>query len=129
MLIFQRMSAAAKPLVIIFEDDDASADGLTLILEDWGAQVIRAESVQPITELLGKRVGDIACIITDFNLGAGPNGVTLTRELLGLAPNARVLVLSGSFHGRAALSAAAAGYEIMQKPATAASIIEWLEQA
>jgi DNA-binding NtrC family response regulator len=121
--------SAAKPLVIIFEDDDASADGLTLILEDWGAHVIRAEAVAQITDLLGQRVGDIACIITDFNLGPGPNGVTLTTELLSLAPGARVLVLSGSFHGRAALSAAAAGYEIMQKPATAASIIAWLEQA
>lgn len=128
MLFFQRMSAP-KPLVIIFEDDDASADGLTLILEDWGAEVLRAEAVAPITDLLGQRVGDIACIITDFNLGHGPNGVTLTRELLAMAPSARVLVLSGSFHGRAALSAAAAGYEIMQKPATAASIIAWLERA
>ena len=121
--------SAAKPLVIIFEDDDASADGLTLILQDWGAEVIRAAAVAPITDLLGQRVDDIACIITDFNLGPGPSGVALTQELLALAPSARVLVLSGSFHGRAALSAAAAGYEIMQKPATAASIIDWLEQA
>jgi len=128
MLCFQRMRAA-KPLVIIFEDDDASADGLTLILQDWGAEVLRAEAVAPITDVLGQRVGDIACIITDFNLGPGPNGVTLTQELLAQAPRARVLVLSGSFHGRAALSAAAAGYEIMQKPATAVSIIEWLERA
>lgn len=121
--------SAAKPLVIIFEDDDASADGLTLILQDWGAEVVRAGAAEAVTDLLGHRVDDIACIITDFNLGPGPNGVTLTRQLLESAPRARVLVLSGSFHGKAALSAAAAGYEIMHKPATAASIIEWLEQA
>ncbi|GAM96406.1 hypothetical protein U91I_00025 [alpha proteobacterium U9-1i] len=127
MVILALMNAP-KPLVVIFEDDDASADGLMLILRDWGAEVLRAEAVDPIADMLGRRIGEIACIITDFNLGDGPDGVTLTQRLKEHAPTARVLVLSGSFHGRAALSAAASGYEIMQKPATAAAIIDWLER-
>jgi CheY-like chemotaxis protein len=118
----------AKPLVLIVEDDPASAEALRFILIDWGAEVIHAaqESALPA---LAPRLADIAYIITDFHLGDGADGVTLVQTLAQFAPQARVLVLSGSFHGRAQEAAIQAGLEVMQKPARANSIIEWLERA
>jgi ActR/RegA family two-component response regulator len=74
-----------------------------------------------------ERVREIGWVITDFHLGPGPDGVTLISNLAAQAPQARVLVLSGSFHGRATAAAQRAGFEVMQKPANARAIVAWLE--
>jgi len=118
---------ADKPLALIIEDDAVSAEALALILSDWGAEV--AHSVDGALGALGDRLSQLRWIITDFHLGRGPDGVTLVQRLAQSAPQARILVLSGSFHGRATASAAAAGFEVMQKPARAEAIIAWLERA
>lgn len=119
---------SAKPLVVIFEDDDASAEALSFVLRDWGADVVRGEVAEDVVRDLGAQLERIGWIITDFNLGPGPDGVALTQTLLPHAPQARVLVLTGSFQGRAANAAAEAGYELMHKPAQADDIIAWLQR-
>lgn len=127
MLFSLRMSTS-RPLALIIEDDPSSAEALTLILRDWGADVAHADSDTAL-EAHKARLADLSWIITDFHLGAGPDGVTIVQRLSKLAPQARVLVLSGSFHGRATAAAADAGFEVMQKPARAEAIVAWLERA
>lgn len=119
--------AEDRPLALIIEDDPGSAEALTLILRDWGADVIHATG-WPDLAAYSARLAGLHWIITDFHLGAGPDGVTMVQRLAQMAPKARVLVLSGSFHGRATASAAAAGFEVMQKPARAETIVGWLER-
>jgi DNA-binding NtrC family response regulator len=122
------MSARTNTVVII-DDEPAAADALAVIIRDWGADVAVGSNARPIAEQLGSRVNEVGWIITDFNLGPGPDGVALAQEFASAAPGAKVLVLSGSFHGRATAAAAKAGYEIMQKPARAEMIVSWLERA
>ena len=122
------MSARTNTVVII-EDEPAAADALALIIRDWGADVAVGSDVKTLAEQLGPRVSQVGWIITDFNLGPGPDGVALVREFSSVAPDAKVLVLSGSFSARATAAAAKAGYEIMQKPARAEMIVSWLERA
>lgn len=117
-----------KPLALIIEDDADSSEALGFILRDWGADVIAARDEAGV-DALGDRVGQVSFIITDFHLGRGADGVTLVQRLTQAAPRARVLVLSGSFHGRAPDAAAAAGLDVMQKPARAEAIIAWLDRA
>lgn len=119
---------AAKPLVVIIEDDDASAEALSFVLRDWGADVVRGQDAHGLLLQLGPGLDRVGWIITDFNLGKGRDGVALTQSLLPHAPQARVLVLTGSFQGRAVIAAAEAGYELMQKPAQANDIIAWLQR-
>lgn len=121
------MTAAAKPLALIIEDDAPSAEALSLILSDWGAEVISGDSADAIAPL-STHFSRLRWIITDFHLGTGPDGVSVVRELKPSAPCARVLVLSGSFHGRAAVAAQKAGFEVLQKPARAETIVAWLER-
>lgn len=118
----------AKPLVIIIEDDPASAEALALILRDWGAEVLHGVATAPIQASLAGRDGEVRWIITDFHLGEGADGVTVVRELTAKTPNARVLVLTGSFQGRAGAVARDAGFEVMEKPALAKKIVDWLER-
>ena len=119
----------SAPTVVIIEDEPASADALSLVVRDWGAQVTVGTSAKAVVDQLGPRVAEVGWIITDFNLGAGPNGVAGIGDITNAAPDARVLVLSGSMHGQAEASAARAGYAYMQKPARAESIVSWLERA
>lgn len=115
--------------VVIIEDEPAAADALAMIIRDWGADVAVGADTTAITEQLGPRVNEVGWIITDFDLGPGPDGVTLTQAFAAGAPAAKILVLSGSHNGRAAAAAAKAGYDSMQKPARAEKIVSWLERA
>lgn len=120
----------AKPLVAVIEDDPAAAEALCLILRDWGAEVLVAASAPEMQRLLGPRLSELGWLITDFNLGKHhDDGVAGARTLLTLAPQARVLVLSGSFRDRGAVAAREAGFDLMSKPAQARAIIAWLERA
>ncbi|WP_395645033.1 response regulator [Terricaulis sp.] len=119
---------AQAPLVAILEDDPSAAEALAMILRDWGAQVVQAAALEALVAELGPRLREVGYIITDFHLGDGPDGVSLVLTLASAAPHARVLVLSGSFHGRASAAAAKAGFDVMQKPARAEAIVAWLER-
>lgn len=121
--------AKARPLALIIEDNPASAEALAFILNDWGADVVIAHTEVEASAAIAPRLSDLNWIITDFHLGDGPNGISVVKRLSSTAPRARVLVLSGSFHGRATAAAALNGYEVMQKPARAEAIVTWLERA
>jgi DNA-binding NtrC family response regulator len=114
-------------LVLLVEDDAAAAEAMLLILRDWGAEVIHGVRGDALAAADG-RMGEVGWIITDFHLGHGEDGISLVKRLKKSAPGARVLVLSGSFTGRATAEAAEAGFDVMQKPARAKSILEWLER-
>lgn len=118
---------ASAPLALVIEDDESSREALSFIIADWGASVVAAHDGAAAEAALAGRHGELGWIITDFHLGDGPDGVTIVRQLSAAAPQARILVLSGSFHGRAHAAAAEWGYAIMQKPARASSIVAWLE--
>lgn len=118
----------SKPFVLLIEDDAASAEALGMILLDWGAEVAHAAHAGAVDAAIGARAPAVHYIIADFHLGRGPDGVSLARRVCAAAPGSRVLVLSGSFHGKAVRAARAAGFAFMQKPARADAIIAWLEQ-
>lgn len=120
--------ARENPFVLIIEDDSASAEALSMILRDWGADVTHAGSAAALEQIPPDQLSALQYVITDFHLGDGPDGVVLATRLAAAAPDARVLVLSGSFHGKAAVAANAAGYEMMQKPARADAIVAWLNR-
>jgi DNA-binding NtrC family response regulator len=122
------MTSEPTRLVLLVEDDAAAAEALLLILRDWGAEVIHGSGGEALAAANG-RLSEIRWIITDFHLGKGEDGISLVKRFRTAAPAARVLVLSGSFTGRATADAAQAGFDVMQKPARAKSIIEWLERA
>jgi DNA-binding NtrC family response regulator len=122
------MTSEPTRLVLLVEDDAAAAEALLLILRDWGAEVIHGLGGDALAAA-NERLNEVRWIITDFNLGKGEDGISLVKRLRTAAPAARVLVLSGSFTGRATAEAAQAGFDVMQKPARAKSIIERLERA
>jgi len=122
------MATSSKPLVLLIEDDAASAEALSLILRDWGADVAHTDHAEGLRDALAGRDAVVRYIIADFNLGAGPDGVSLAQNAAAAAPSSRVLVLSGCFNGSASAAAERAGFEMMHKPARADAILAWLER-
>lgn len=118
-----------KPLALVLEDDESAAEALSLLLRDWGAVVLQCPPAQSPLDVLGGRLPDLRWIITDYDLGGGVNGVKVARRLADDAPTARVLVLTGSVGAAADREAAAAGFELMRKPAPPDAILAWLERS
>lgn len=117
-----------KPLALVIDDDDAAGDALSIVVRDWGADVVLCRSAAAAAAL-GDSAARARWIIADFNLGAGATGVDVARGLADTASSARVLVLTACTGGRAEAAAAAAGFSIMHKPARAEAIHAWLEAA
>lgn len=116
-----------RPLVLLLEDDHASAEAMELVLRDWGADVVHGASADEIVLSTGARTANAAMIVTDFHLPEA-NGVSAAQQLRKRAPRARVLVLSGSLNNDAKRAAKSAGYTFMRKPAPPREIIAWLER-
>ncbi len=115
---------SSPPLVGILEDDGPSADALSLIISDCGADSVHALTAADVLALASER--RLSHLIADFNLGDVPNGVDAARELLAACPDLRVLILTGTFHKRGEVAAAAAGFDMMLKPARAEAIEAWI---
>lgn len=124
---YVRAMTGTRPLILLLEDDHASAEAMQLVLRDWGADVIHGADASHVTQAAGALAARAAMIITDFHLRA-TNGVSAAQQLHARAPRARVLVLSGSLNNDAKLAAKGAGYAFMRKPAPPHEIIAWLEQ-
>jgi DNA-binding response OmpR family regulator len=116
-----------RPLILLLEDDYASAEAMQLVLRDWGADVVHGAGAEDITQSAGALAANATMIITDFHLPA-TNGVSAAQQLRARAPRARVLVLSGSLNNDAKHAAKGAGYAFMPKPTPTREIIAWLEQ-
>jgi DNA-binding NtrC family response regulator len=115
-----------KPLILVIEDDAGARGALAAVLVDWGADILQSDGAEEPETLVGARAGELLAIITDFHLGPGRDGVTLSARLRRVAPQARVLVLSGEVGGGARAAAARQGFDFIVKPASAESIIAWL---
>jgi DNA-binding NtrC family response regulator len=118
---------STRPLIFLLEDDNASAEAMQIILRDWGADVVHGADAENVVSAAGSRASSALIIITDFHLPAA-DGVSAAKLLRKRAPNARVLVLSGSLNNDAKRAAKGAGYAFMPKPAPRRDIIAWLER-
>lgn len=117
-----------KPLIVVIEDDVSSAEALLMLLSDWGGEAHHFSSATAAAAALGGRVCEIVAIISDYHLGKGLDAIGGARALQAQAPNARILIISGSFHGKSASASEIAGFPLIQKPADAAKILAWLDQ-
>ena len=116
-----------RPIILLLEDDCASAEAMQIVLHDWGADVVHGADAGEVTSAAGARATRATIVITDFHL-SGTDGVSAAKRLLERAPRAQVLVLSGSLNNDAKRAAKSAGYAFMQKPAPPRDLIAWLER-
>jgi DNA-binding NarL/FixJ family response regulator len=93
--------------VLLVDDHDLFRTGLKNLLEEQGVQVIgEAPNGQTAIRLVPELVPDV--VIMDLNM-PGLSGVETTRHLIGMAPLARVVVLTISVEDDDVMNAVMAG--------------------
>jgi DNA-binding NarL/FixJ family response regulator len=93
--------------VLLVDDHDLFRTGLKNLLEEHGVQVVgEAPNGQTALRLVPELVPDV--VIMDLNM-PGLSGVETTRHLTGLAPLARVVVLTISVDDEDVMNAVMAG--------------------
>jgi DNA-binding response OmpR family regulator len=84
-----------KTNLLVAEDEDLLRDLLEEVLTDAGFEVVVASDGM---QAMGKLDADgprLRAIITDINLGAGPDGWAVSRHARDVIPNVPVVYVSG----------------------------------
>src|SRR5258706_5599735 len=117
-----------QPLILILENDDLTGEGLALMARDAGYDTAIFKSFAEAGA--GDAIARAICaIISDSDLGHGPNGVEAAQALrANREPVPRVLIVTGTRHRHVEAAARAAGFEIASKPASPSFLRRWLAQ-
>lgn len=112
-----RIDAITKPKLLIVEDDPGLQRQLRWAYEDY-TTLVAGTREEALTLL---RAEEPAVITLDLGLPPDPDGVSegfrTLKEILALAPNAKVIIASGHNERESALTAIAAGaWDFYQKP-------------
>jgi DNA-binding response OmpR family regulator len=117
-----------QPLILILENDDLTREGLALMARDAGYEAAIFKSFADARAAEGM-AESICAIISDFDLGQGPNGVEAAQALRAdREPVPPVLIVTGTRHRHVEAAARAAGFEIASKPASPSFLRRWLAQ-
>ena len=88
--------------LLLVEDDVLVRMTVALMLEDDGFSVVEAASAAEAMRLMQDGL-EAAVVVTDIDLGAGPNGLELADQLHAMRPEAAVIFITGrtaSLEGR-----------------------------
>lgn len=108
---------------LIVENDTEIASALSLLLEQWGVNVLDVDSAEAALELLAETGVEPDLCLVDYQLGEGMDGLACLERITGLLANAPTCCLitadrSVDLQKRARK----AGIEILHKPITAATL-------
>lgn len=105
--------APVFPTVLVVEDDGLVREVLTEALADDHFRVLSATNAAAARIMLESDVVDV--LVTDIDLGPGPNGLALARQARILKPDLAVVYASGG-RGTLASELAVPGSAFIPKP-------------
>lgn len=101
--------------VLVVDDDPGVREAMGLVLTERGAHVTQAATFAEARDTLATR--SFAMVLTDLRLPSGTEGLVVARLARQTAPNAKVVLFSGSDLEVVSEEAAAAGVdELLSKP-------------
>lgn len=89
------MTQLSGPLVLLVEDEPIILEVLEMELRDAGFDVCACVRSREALEQIEEDVGRFCAIVTDIDLGNGPNGWELARRARELSPNIVAIFASG----------------------------------
>jgi len=90
------MTDPVSPLLLYVEDDALIRETMVESLEEAGFKLLVADSGDQAVELLVAHAADLRGLITDVNLGDGPDGWAIAREARQLMAGLPVVYVSGA---------------------------------
>jgi RNA polymerase sigma factor (sigma-70 family) len=104
-----------KPTVLLVDDDPSVRESVGLALEEQGARVTPAASLDEARRKLDRR--QFALVLTDLKLDGGREGLEVARAARSRTPDAKVVLFSGFDLSELADEAEEAGVdEMLSKP-------------
>jgi len=82
----QPNAAHASQMVLVVDDEEPIREGLRLLLQEWGFEVMTAADAAQAEHAVGVLEGRVDLVLTDLHLGAGPSGaavIATVRRLCG----------------------------------------------
>jgi CheY-like chemotaxis protein len=83
-------------LLLLVEDQPLISELMQSALQDGGFEVMLAANGFEALQVLDERIADLAGIITDVRLGAGPDGWQLACHARELRPDFPVIYMTGA---------------------------------
>ena len=115
-------AAASEPLTVLIVDDNSDLlRFLERLMEQSGWKLLTAETAEAARKLISRQKPDVALL--DYMLPDG-NGVALGVKLREMAPNVKVIVMSGvELPGKDQITCEEYDFQILQKPFLANEIM------
>lgn len=115
-------------LIVVVDDDRSIVEGLALLLEGWGYEVLTALSLDELARNLPQATGRPGLVLADHFLPAGGTGaqaVEMVRNHVGIPVPA--LILTGDTTPERQAEAAALGCRLLHKPVQIAPLKDMVD--
>ncbi|MBM4197626.1 MAG: PAS domain S-box protein [Gammaproteobacteria bacterium] len=121
-------SAAAKPALLVVEDDEPVREALALLLGAEGYPVRSAASAADAEALFAEQGGAIDLVVSDFHLEAGRTGAELVATLRAAADrDLPAVILSGDTTSAMEKVRSLPRSTLLRKPVDGARLVEVIE--
>lgn len=104
-------------MIVVVDDQASIIDGLSMLFESWGFEVLSALSLQQLEERLAGLATRPALVLADYHLPAGQTGAQavemVRRHVNGHVP---ALILTGETRPDVQKEVEGQGYQLVYKP-------------
>jgi signal transduction histidine kinase/CheY-like chemotaxis protein len=124
------MQVDEPQMVLVVDDEEPIREGLRLLLQEWGYQVMTASDAAQAETAVNAMEGRIDLILSDLHLGPGPGGqdvVANVRRLCGR--HVPALLVTGDTAGEALREVAAGADPVLFKPVQPRHLFEAMRTA
>lgn len=115
-----RLKVERGALVLLVDDDGLARTAVATLLEQWGYEVVAAQSAEEAAQCL-KELERVDAVVSDLWLG-GASGLELLGTVQREQPTTRRVLISGDMDPATAQKAAAVGAVFLRKPVRAAAL-------
>ncbi len=117
-------------MVLVVDDEEPIREGLRLLLQEWGYQVLTASDAAQAESAVAALEGRVDLILSDLHLGHGPGGqdvVANVRRLCGR--DVPAILVTGDTAGQALRDVATGADPVLFKPVQPRHLLEALRNA
>lgn len=115
-----RMRVERGALVLLVDDDGLARTAVATLLEQWGYEVVAAQSAEEAAQCL-KELERVDAVVSDLWLG-GASGLELLGTVQREHPTTRRVLISGDLDPQTAQKAGTVGAVFLRKPVRAAAL-------
>lgn len=115
-------ATSGRPLIVVIEDDYRSSMALTMLIDDWGYSCVAARSSREAVQTLGHRLGNVAAIISDIEIGGQMRGIRDAQAIAAAIGHAVPTIITTGHSD----FAAASPFPVIRKPFDPDILHAWL---